>query len=276
MFDQNGIYLVLSSDHLPDRDPVEAACAAIDGGVDVVQMREKRNHPATIRSLGSRLAALCRERRVLFLVNDDPWLAADLGADGVHLGQEDLMRIGIGNVRKTVGRGIIGLSTHSLTQFEAAQHMDIDYAAFGPLYPTRTKDYHIGTTDLAKVHSIARKPTVLIGGIDENNAPALVGMGYRRLAVLRSILQAKDISAAARQLHAIVHQPEPVMEILLNGKKYPVASGVSLRDLLLASGYRPERSVIEQNGTILHKGRWDSTLVQPGDRIEIVGIVSGG
>ena len=97
-------------------------------------------------------------------------------------------------VRQLIGQDkIIGLSTHSLEQFHLANLMDVDYLAFGPVFPTRTKNYHIGTGDVSKVLQTALKPVVFIGGINTNNLDALLAEGASNIALIRDIMQAEDI-----------------------------------------------------------------------------------
>jgi thiamine-phosphate pyrophosphorylase len=173
---------------------MHVACHAIDGGIDILQMREKRKSREELLSLGHILAALCKKNGVTFIVNDDPLLARELEADGVHLGQEDLRKYPVNMVRQLIGQDkIIGLSTHSLEQFHLANLADVDYLAFGPIFPTRTKNYHIGIGDVSKVLQTALKPVVFIGGIDTNNLDALLAKGALNIALIRDIMQAQDI-----------------------------------------------------------------------------------
>ncbi|HNW93512.1 MAG TPA: thiamine phosphate synthase [bacterium] len=199
------IYLILTRSARSDRDPLLIARQAIAGGTAAIQLREKQLPRAELPAYGAALRALCRAHGVRFIVNDDPELALDLDADGVHLGQEDAARLGLAAVRRRIGpRRIIGLSTHTLPQLMAAQLLPVDYAAFGPLFPTTAKPYHIGTGDIPRVLAASRKPVVFIGGIDLANAPQLAVLGCRWLAVIRAIMQADDVTDATRQLAALV------------------------------------------------------------------------
>lgn len=172
---------------------------AIAGGVDILQMREKYKSQEELIGLGRRLASLCKENGVTFIVNDDPLLAKKLEADGVHLGQEDLRQYPVNTVRKIIGRDkIIGLSTHCLEQFHRANQMDVDYVAFGPLFPTKTKSYHIGTGDVCRVLQTALKPVVFIGGISTNNLDLLLAAGVSNIALIRDIMQAENVAARTK------------------------------------------------------------------------------
>lgn len=195
-----GVYLILSSDYCPNRDPLAVARRALAGGAALVQLREKSMPAKPLLAYGAKLAALCRARGVPLIVNDDPELALALAADGVHLGQEDAQRLGLTAVRRRLGpHRLLGLSTHSLAEFTAAQESPVDYAAYGPLFPTPAKPYHIGTAELPAVLAAARRPVVFIGGINRQNAAGLAARGCRWLAVIRDIVRADDVAGAVRE-----------------------------------------------------------------------------
>lgn len=193
------LYLVLSEEYGGARPLMRIAEEAIAGGVDILQMREKHKSPEDLICLGRRLASLCKENGVTFIVNDDPMLAGKLEADGVHLGQEDIRQYPVNTVRRMIGADkIIGLSTHCLEQFQRANQMDVDYVAFGPLFPTKTKSYHIGTGDVSRVLQTALKPVVFIGGINTDNLDLLLVAGASNIALIRDIMQAEDVAARAK------------------------------------------------------------------------------
>ncbi len=199
------LYLVLTSDCCGGRDPLHVAKEALKAGVDILQMREKNKSRPELLSFGKKLSHLCRESGALFIVNDDPLLAQELEADGVHLGQEDLLIYPLTETRRLLGRDkLIGLSTHSLEQFKKANEQDFDYLAFGPVFPTKTKDYFIGTNDLEEVLKIALKPVVLIGGITLCNIPELTSRKVRNIAMIRAITEATDIAQAVRQFKEVL------------------------------------------------------------------------
>jgi len=176
--------------------------AAITGGVAVVQLREKRRLGRQLLAAAELLRDLCREHEALFILNDRPALAAQLGADGVHLGQEDME---VRGARELVGKELlIGLSTHSPEQIDRAQRLPLDYIGVGPVYATPTKPGRpavgLGLVGYAAEHS--RLPFFAIGGIDPRNAGAVIRAGARRLAVVRAIAEAADPGAAAGELAA--------------------------------------------------------------------------
>jgi len=193
------LYLVLTEEYGDGRPLLQVAEEAIAGGIDILQMREKSKPWEELIQLGSALAALCRKSGVTFIVNDDPLLAAELDADGVHLGQEDLVRYPVAEARRILGRDrIIGLSTHSVEQFRRANDLDADYLAFGPIFPTRTKDYSIGTGDMGEVLRLASKPVVFIGGVNTANLGILLEQGVTFVALIRDLMEAEDVAARAR------------------------------------------------------------------------------
>ena len=120
-----------------DERPSEFLEAALRGGVDIVQLRMKDAPDASIVAAGRRYAAACATFDVLFILNDRPDLAAECGADGVHVGQDD---VAVARAREIVGRDrLVGLSTHSPAQVDAAGALDIDYIGVGPVHETPTK-----------------------------------------------------------------------------------------------------------------------------------------
>ncbi|MBU2102064.1 MAG: thiamine phosphate synthase [Candidatus Omnitrophota bacterium] len=189
------LYVVVSEEFGCGRNAFEIATAVIAGGADILQMREKAKSAGALEALGKVLAQLCKEKKVIFIVNDDPYLARRLDADGVHLGQEDMQRYSLRGIRDIIGTGkIIGVSTHSIEQFVDANMTDVDYIAYGPIFLTKTKEYSIGTADIATVVQCATKPVFFIGGIDLTNLDELLCYGAKNIALIRGILQAPDIT----------------------------------------------------------------------------------
>jgi len=191
------LYLVLSSEYASGKPVLEIARSALAAGVDILQMREKGRPEDDLMVLGRNLLLLCREFDVPFIVNDNPYLAKNLNADGVHLGQEDIKRYPLSSARKILGPDkIIGISTHSIEEFRRANSEDFDYIAFGPIFPTKTKNYSIGTDDVEQVLSVASKPVIFIGGINLENVDLLLSKGARSIAAIRAVIGSDDITAA--------------------------------------------------------------------------------
>jgi thiamine-phosphate pyrophosphorylase len=195
------LYLVISEECCMGRSILEIAENAIAGGVDIVQMREKKKSLQELVKIGKDLGALCERKGAMFIVNDDPMLAQRIGADGVHLGQEDIDHFPLMTVRDIIGQEkMIGISTSSRDQFKKANEADVDYIAFGPIFPTTLKDHHIGTDDIEYVVDIARKPVFFIGGINLSNIDDILSRGGQNIAVIRAITEAGDIRSGAKQL----------------------------------------------------------------------------
>ncbi len=181
-----------------DRDPLAVLEAAVAGGVDCVQLREKEASLSDQHAWGRKLHRECRRLGVPLIVNDHLELALALGAEGVHLGQDDLH---LDDARRLAGDQLwIGLSTHDLEQLDDAAELRADYAGFGPVFATETKGYEqgLGPEHLAAALAIARVPVVAIGGIHPDNAWMLPGQAG--VAAASAIGLAEDPEAAARGL----------------------------------------------------------------------------
>ena len=177
--------------------------AALAGGVDVIQLRDAALDDDGIRRAAAGFRAAADEAGALFVLNDRPDLAVEVGADGVHVGQDDLAPA---RAREIVGPArIVGLSTHGPDQGAAAlADPDVDYLSIGPVYPTPTKPGR-PATGLEYVRWAAAevgtdKPWFAIGGIDAATLPGIVDAGARRAVVVRAITAAEDPETAAREL----------------------------------------------------------------------------
>ena len=181
--------------------PADAVLEALlRAGVRVIQYRHKEPFR---RSHFEQCAALARRTREMggaFLVNDRADVADLCGADGVHLGQEDLPPE---KARRFLGAGrLIGYSTHTLDQARRAAGWPVDYIAIGPVFPTRTKknpDPVVGLSMVSEVRALTNKPLVAIGGITMENAPSVLAAGADAVAVVRDLLAAPDIEQQARR-----------------------------------------------------------------------------
>ncbi|MEW5762800.1 MAG: thiamine phosphate synthase [Bacillota bacterium] len=196
------LYLVAGTRDVRGRDLARVVRAAAAGGVNIFQLREKEGATRDILRLAGEMRAVTAELGLLFIVNDRVDIAAAVGADGVHLGQEDLP---IGAARRIMGwDGIIGVSTHSLEQALRAEAEGADYIGVGPVYPTPTKpDYRaVGLGLVREVAGRLKIPFFAIGGITENNLREVLAAGARAVAVVGAITAAPDVAAAARALSA--------------------------------------------------------------------------
>ncbi|MCX6876107.1 MAG: thiamine phosphate synthase [Verrucomicrobia bacterium] len=194
------LYCILDLGYVQATAAEEVTAALLAGGADLLQLRAKSQPLAVIESVARRVLPLCRAAGVPFILNDHPALAAALGADGVHLGQDDGS---LTETRALIGHGLlVGRSTHSLAQARAALAEGFDYIGFGPLYPTPTKAGRpaIGLGDIAMMERDvgAKIPAFCIGGIHPGNLPQVLAAGARRIVMVSALLQAADIRAATR------------------------------------------------------------------------------
>ena len=188
-------------------DQVEARThALIDGGVRIIQLRAKGVDLAQVKAWAVAMQSICRDRGAIFVLNDYPEMAAEIGADAVHVGQDGGS---LADVRRVVGEGVIvGRSTHSLEQAMLARQEGADYIGFGPLFPTGTKPGRpsIGLGDIAAAQEAAGDmPLFCIGGINATTLPEVLQAGARRVVIVSWLLQQEDIAGTAQ---AVIRQLE--------------------------------------------------------------------
>jgi thiamine-phosphate pyrophosphorylase len=197
------LYGILDLSYVDPADAVRVAESLIQGGVDLLQLRAKGRAPDEIEKLAIRVLAVTRKADVPLVINDHPAIARSVGAEGVHLGQDDLS---IAEAREIVGPDCaVGKSTHSVDQAIRAFYEGADYIGFGPLFATPTKpDYSpIGLDEIPKVHDAVRIPIFCIGGIKLDNLPKVIEAGAHRVVIVSGLLQARNVAdygQAVRQL----------------------------------------------------------------------------
>lgn len=185
-----------------------AVAQALAGGVRLFQYRNKRGSRKDVYETSMRLARLIRSAGAVFIVNDHADIAASVEADGVHLGQEDLP---LEYARNLLGPAkVIGISTHSLEQAEAAQEDGADYIGFGPVFPTSTKDAGPvqGIDNLKLVRRKITVPLFAVGGITQKNVRDVIKAGADGVAVITGILSAPDIAAASADMIGEIRKAE--------------------------------------------------------------------
>jgi thiamine-phosphate pyrophosphorylase len=189
-----------------DARPDDFLKRCLRGGVDVVQLRVKdASDDGFLLDAARRFARACAAHEALFILNDRPDLVVAAEADGVHVGQDDTP---VAQARAIVGtQRLIGLSTHSPAQIEAAGRTDADYIGVGPVHATPTKPGRpaVGTELVRYAAARARTPFFAIGGIDLGNVDAVRAAGARRIAVVRALTAADDPEVMARELRSEVH-----------------------------------------------------------------------
>jgi thiamine-phosphate pyrophosphorylase len=183
---------------------------ALRGGVDIVQLRIKQGSDAQIVATARRYGSLCTAHGALLILNDRPDLVTPAGADGVHVGQDD---VAVSQARRLVGdQRLVGLSTHSPEQIEAAAALGVDYIGVGPVHATPTKPGRpaVGLQLVGYAAEHAALPFFAIGGIDDANAVEVCAAGARRIAVVRALTEAGDPERAARSLRAALEIEDEV------------------------------------------------------------------
>ncbi len=199
-----GIYGITAEKYSQGRDNVAVVKEMIEGGVTIVQYREKHDHKS-FRSMYEECLAirkLTRQAGIPFIVNDYVELAVLVDADGVHVGQDDLP---VDAVRRLVGDKIIGLSTHGPDQAAAAITASADYIGAGPIFATQTKDDvcdPVGLTYLEHVIANVPLPAVAIGGIKLHNIDQVLERGARTVCLVTEIVGAEDIAGTVREINA--------------------------------------------------------------------------
>lgn len=182
----------------------ETAEAALRGGADCLQLREKDLPDRETLDRAKRLAALCRDRGAIFIVNDRPDIALAAGAHGVHLGQDDLP---VSAARRMLpARYIVGVSTHTIEQADAAIADAPDYIAVGPMFdsPTKPQKLIAGSELLATVRTRTSLPLVAIGGINPANVGAVLAAGPCGICVCRAVISQPDVTSAIAVLQAAI------------------------------------------------------------------------
>lgn len=185
----------------PDRDDLAGFLrACIRGGVDIVQLRDKGLEARPLLARARIAAAVCRDAGVPFILNDRPDLALEVGADGVHVGQDDAPP---SLARRILGPGaVVGYSTHAAAELDASVTEPVDYVSAGPVTETPTKPGRPGTGTGYVTYATARatRPVFVTGGVRPDTVAPLVRAGARRFVVVRWLTEAADPESAARDL----------------------------------------------------------------------------
>ena len=196
-----GFYLVITN---PVVGYAKCAEAAVGAGVKIIQLRMKHAAREDVVREAREMRKATEGTDTLFIVNDDPSIAAEVGADGVHVGQDDMapdeVRARYPDLR------IVGLSTHNVAQACASTTQPIDYIGVGPVYATPTKDIPdptLGLQTMGEMIAAAAHPAVAIGGIDASRLPDVLAAGARNFAVVRAVCHSPDPYSAIRALQQI-------------------------------------------------------------------------
>jgi thiamine-phosphate diphosphorylase len=202
-----GLYVITDRGLSHGRSDEEVVAAALRGGARVVQLRDKESPRPELIRIGRRLSELCREAGALFIVNDDPHLAAEVGADGVHLGPDDMAP---DEARAILGpRAIIGWSVKaSVDAAQRAQDLGVSYVAVGSIFPTTTKvgAREVGLDAIRQVRTEVSLPIAAIGGISARNLGGVIDAGADMACVISAAVAAPDVQLACSELARILEE----------------------------------------------------------------------
>lgn len=196
------VHVITSSGLVPGRGHLEVAMAAVEGGADVVQLRAPELSDDELSALASKLARVCRDAGVLFLVNDRIDVAVAIRAGGAHVGQSDHPE----TARERLGpKGVLGISVATPEQAEAAEMAGADYLGVTVFAtPTKPEAIPLGLDGLRAIVGATSLPVVAIGGIDASNARHVLAAGAAGVAVVSAVGAAADPVAATRELGEVV------------------------------------------------------------------------
>lgn len=202
------LYLVTDRDLMSTETLEQAVKDACKGGVTLVQLREKHASRLEFVDLAYRVKRICDKYDVPLIINDEPEIAVEVGAAGVHVGQEDLEA---SRVREIVGPDVIvGVSAATVAEAQAAQRAGADYLGVGGIASTATKP-EAGVLTVEELREIVESvdiPVVAIGGVNARTIPGLLGMGLAGYSIVSAIIAADDIEAASRELRSLIDEGE--------------------------------------------------------------------
>ena len=197
-----GLYVIVDPEATRGRPVLDVAEAVLEGGATLVQLRDKTGELETVLPTARAIKALCESRGALFIVNDDPHLAAASGAQGLHLGQDDMP---VAEARRIVDSGtIIGRSNNTIEEIEASRNAGADYLAVGAVFPTSTMGKSgrpvVGIDLITTAKEAADQPIVAIGGITRYNAAEVMRAGADCICAVGAITLADNPKTAAQEL----------------------------------------------------------------------------
>ena len=210
------LYGIIDLGYVEESNVIRVAEAMIEGGVDMIQLRGKKQSIDELVALAEELHELTSQSSTPLIVNDYAEIARSAPVEGVQVGQDD---DSIEVARRKAGRAVVvGKSTHSLDQARTAQREGADYIGFGPIFATPTKpDYDpIGLEDIRQAHLDVNVPIFCIGGITSDNLKEVIAAGAHRVAIVSGLLKAPDIAAYAREAKRLLLDFKPQTSKLKN------------------------------------------------------------
>ncbi|MGG4035168.1 thiamine phosphate synthase [Paenibacillus cisolokensis] len=278
------LYVITGENYHPGRSLTDVMEETLRGGADIVQLRDKNASKADLLEKAKQLRELTARYGVPLIINDHPDIAIAVGADGVHLGQDDMP---LAEARRLLGpERIIGISTHNIGQARLAQAEGADYIGVGPVFPTGTKPGRTPVT-LSYVSEAAaeiRIPFVAIGGITPDNVDSVLEAGARRICAVSAIVGNADPAGVCRRLLERISRyeaaressgPAKSCEVTVNGRSVLTDAG-TVAELVAQYGLLDRKLVVEWNGAVLARHEWEKTPLENGAVIELVHFVGGG
>lgn len=201
-----GLYGILDKD-ISGKTHIETAQSLIGGGIRVLQLRDKTADFDNLLPIAHDLRALTLENNVKLIINDNPYLAKEVNADGVHLGQTDFP---VYIARDIIGEEkLIGLSTHSKQQAIEAVGQGVDYIGVGPIYATSTKvseNVPVGTSLIRWIRQNLPLPIVAIGGITRSTIPDVISAGADNVAIISDLLSSEKLNETTEKFIRLIEQ----------------------------------------------------------------------
>ena len=199
-FEASTLYPVVSSEFCAGRSVAEVIAAIADGGAKIIQLREKHRSDADLFALANQVRAITNRYDMLLIIDDRLDIALACGADGVHLGQDDLP---VAEARRLAPELLIGSSTHNAAEIVSAQQAGTGYLNIGPIYPTRTKSVACGALGVplfTELKELVHCPFSVMGGIKAHHLPELRALGAKHIAMVTEITTAPDITGKVKEL----------------------------------------------------------------------------
>ena len=200
IFKSSDLYPVVSSEFCNGRSVCSIVAGIAAAGAKIVQIREKNISDNAMFELVTRCKLITAQYNMLLIVDDRVDIAIAVGADGVHLGQDDFP---LSEAKKLAPEMIFGASTHNAEEIRKAVADGCTYLNIGPMYPTQTKSVPCGALGLEKIEELKNLvpcPFSVMGGIKEHHLPMLCAKGFKHIAMVTEITQAPDVEAKVRQL----------------------------------------------------------------------------
>ena len=266
---------------LPGHTLAVAASAACDGGIDVVQVREKDLPGGALLTLVQELREATRSRALL-IVNERADVALACEADGVQLGEDALP---VEETRRLLGSGaLIGRSVHSVAGAVEAEAAGADFLLVGPIFatPSHPESAGAGTALLEQVRRAVAVPFLAIGGVDASNIEEVARAGASGAAVVRAVITAPDPAQAVAELRAAFLRgqspdvADAVITVTVNGEERQLAESLRLPELLESLGVRARFTAVAYNGDVLRREEHPNISLKDGDVLELVRPVGGG